>query len=115
MREDRKRTRRLDDFPQFEIREQQRQLVVEGRAVPLGARAFDVLLVLVVHLDRVVGKDELLDRVWPGVVVEENNLQVQIHALRKALGARAIVTVPGRGYRFVAPLPDRGTAALGRP
>jgi adenylate cyclase len=83
-----------------QVRPDQRQVLVSGKAVALGARAFDLLLVLIEHRDRVVGKDELLDRVWPGVEVEENNLTVQISALRKILGAGAISTVTGRGYRF---------------
>ncbi len=77
-----------------------RQLSVDAQARPLGGRAFDLLQVLVERDDRVVGKHELLDLVWPGLVVEENNLQVQVMALRKALGNQAIATVPGRGYRL---------------
>lgn len=73
---------------------------VDGEAVPLGARAFDVLLALVERRERVVSKAELLDLAWPGLVVEENNLSVQISALRKALGEQAISTVTGRSYRF---------------
>jgi DNA-binding winged helix-turn-helix (wHTH) protein len=59
-----------------------------------------VLVALVTHRDRVVPKPELLDLVWPGLVVEENNLQVQVLTLRKLLGNGAIVTVSGRGYRL---------------
>ena len=66
----------------------------------LGARAFGVLQALIEHRERTVTKDELLDLAWPGVVVEENNLQVQISTLRKILGPLAIVTIPGRGYRL---------------
>ena len=77
--------------------------MVDGQPAFLGARAFDLLLVLLEHRERVLGKDELLALVWPGVVVEENNLTVQISALRKVLGAAAITTVAGRGYRFVQP------------
>ncbi|HUQ28933.1 MAG TPA: tetratricopeptide repeat protein [Usitatibacter sp.] len=66
----------------------------------MGARAFDVLMALIDHRDRVVSKNELLDMVWPGLVVEENNLQVQVSSLRKVLGAQSVATVPGRGYRF---------------
>jgi non-specific serine/threonine protein kinase len=75
--------------------------------VALGERAFDVLLALVERAGRLVAKDELLDLVWPGLVVEENNLQVQVSTLRKILGAAAIATSAGRGYRFtLAPVPD---------
>jgi len=59
-------------------------------------------MALIERRDRVVSKDELLDLVWPNVTVEEGNLQVQIAALRRLLGANAIATVPGRGYQFVA-------------
>ena len=68
--------------------------------MPLGARAFDVLLALVERRDRVVGKAEVLDLAWPGLMVEENNLSVQISTLRKVLGSHAIATIPALGYRF---------------
>jgi predicted ATPase/DNA-binding winged helix-turn-helix (wHTH) protein len=86
----------------IEIRRAARQLLVDGRLAKVGARAFDVLLALYDRCDRPVTKNELLDVVWPGVVVEENNLQVQISTLRKLLGPNAIATVPGRGYQFTA-------------
>ena len=70
----------------------------------LGARAFDLLLTLVQHRDRMISKHELLELVWPGMIVEENNLQVHISTLRKLLGPEAITTIPGRGYRFTAAL-----------
>ena len=89
---------------------QARQLFVHGEPVKLGARAFDLLLALVECHDRVVSKQELLARVWPGLVVEENNLQVQVMALRKLLGAQTIVTVSGRGYRFALAV-DQAAAA----
>jgi TolB-like protein len=79
-------------------------LLVDGKVADLGARAFDVLVALVAHQGQVVTKAELLAVVWPGVLVEENNLQVQISALRKVLGAGAIATVPGRGYQLTIPL-----------
>ena len=68
--------------------------------VALGPRAFDLLVALVERAGQLVTKETLLDRVWPELVVEENNLQVQISALRKILGQEAIATIPGRGYRF---------------
>jgi predicted ATPase/DNA-binding winged helix-turn-helix (wHTH) protein len=93
-------------FGRCEILSEQRQLLVNGQPAVLGSRAFDLLLCLVELRDRVVGKDELMARVWPGVVVEENNLTVQISALRKVLGGDAIATVAGRGYRFTLPALD---------
>jgi len=87
-------------FGRFEVRPAERQLLVDGVAVPLGSRAFDLLIALIERRDRVVAKNELLDLVWPGMVVEENNLQVQVNTLRKLLGPQAITTVSGRGYRF---------------
>lgn len=90
-----------------EIRFAERRLVVDGTPVPLGGRAFDLLAALVERRDRLVPKDELIELVWPGLVVEENNLQVQVSALRKVLGPSAITTVPGRGYRFTLAAEDR--------
>ena len=95
----------------------ERRLLIDGRPAKLGARAFDVLLALIEHRDSPLPKRNLLDRVWPDVVVAENNLEVQVWALRKLLGAQAIVTVPGRGYRFalrVEPV-DAAPAPAARP
>ncbi|HVG03618.1 MAG TPA: winged helix-turn-helix domain-containing protein [Burkholderiaceae bacterium] len=83
---------------------EQRQLLIDGRPAKLGARAFDVLLALCERRERPVSKNELFELVWPDVVVEENNLQVHISALRKLLGPQTIATIPGRGYRFMAEL-----------
>lgn len=84
-----------------------RELLEEGTPVAIGGRAFDLLLALVEGRGRVLTKEQLLDQVWPGVVVEENNLTVQVSALRKLLGAQAVVTVAGRGYQLgLAPVPD---------
>jgi len=87
-------------FGRFEVRPEERRVLEEGEPVALGSRAFDLLMALIKHRNRVIGKDELLALVWPGLVVEENNLSVQVSALRKLFGAEAISTVPGRGYRF---------------
>src|SRR5436190_16722816 len=87
-------------FGTLEVRLAERRVLVAGAAVALGARAFDLLVALVENRDRVMTKDELLRLVWPGVVVEENNLQVQVSTLRKLLGNPSIATLPGRGYRF---------------
>lgn len=102
-------------FGRFELRAAERQLLVDGEPAPLGARAFDLLLCLVERRDRVVTKAELLDVVWPGLVVEENNLSVQVSALRKVLGPNAVSTVPGRGYRFSTALEGEDPAAAVKP
>jgi adenylate cyclase len=96
----------------FVLQPAARQLLADGSVVHLGARAFDVLLALVERSDRVVSKNELLDVGWPGLVVEENNLSVQISTLRKALGAAAIATVTGRGYRLALPVLAGGRGDL---
>jgi predicted ATPase/DNA-binding winged helix-turn-helix (wHTH) protein len=88
----------------------QRLLEMDGQPVKLGGRAFDMLLALVEQRHRVLSKHELMDLVWPRLVVEENNLQVQMVALRKLLGHPAIATVPGRGYRFTLPVQVIGDA-----
>jgi len=91
-------------FGRFRLLPQRRELRADGIAVDLGSRAFDILVVLTEARGALVTKDEILSRVWPDTVVEENNLVVQISALRKALGEDRdfIRTVSGRGYRFVA-------------
>ncbi|MEO8523841.1 MAG: winged helix-turn-helix domain-containing protein [Caldimonas sp.] len=94
-------------FGDFELRPGQRVLHARGEPVTLGGRAFDLLLALAQRRGRVVTKQELLDAVWPGLVVEEHNIATQISTLRKALGPQAIATVPGRGYRFTALVEDR--------
>ena len=96
-------------FGPFRLLAARRELSAHGVPVTLGQRAFDVLLALVRRHGELVTKDELMAEVWPGIAVEENNLQVHVSALRKVLGAagddqRYLLTVAGRGYRFVAPV-----------
>ena len=87
-------------FGAFELQPGERRLLAHGESVALGPRAFDLLVALVERAGQLVTKESLLDRVWPKLIVEENNLQVQISALRKVLGQDAITTIPGRGYQF---------------
>ena len=101
-------------FGRFELRPAQCLLLADGEPLAVGARAFDLLLVLVAERDRVVSHEELLARVWPGLVVEENNLRQHVSGLRKLLGAQALTTVPGRGYRFTLPL-DEGPGERASP
>jgi predicted ATPase/DNA-binding winged helix-turn-helix (wHTH) protein len=102
-------------FARFELKPGERQLVADGVPVKLGGRAFDMLVALLERHQRVVSKRELMDVVWPKLVVEENNLQVQVLALRKLLGPAAIATVPGRGYRLTLAVEVVGAAARASP
>src|SRR5215510_9297505 len=93
-------------FGPFSLDPGERVLSHDGTPLTLTPKVFDTLLCLVRNRGRVLTKDELLKEVWPDTFVEEVNLAVNISALRKALGenaheSRYIVTVPGRGYRFV--------------
>ena len=90
-------------FGRFEADPGKRTLLADGLPQPIGARAFDLLLALIQRSDRTVGSNELFDLVWPGLIVEESNLRQQIAALRKVVGASALMNVPGRGYRFTEP------------
>jgi TolB-like protein len=104
--------------PAFTLRPDSRDVLIDGTPVALGARAFDVLSHLHAHADRVVSKAELLEQVWGGLAVEEGNLTVQISALRKVLGAKAIATVPGVGYKLAtgtAPTVATGPALPDKP
>jgi DNA-binding winged helix-turn-helix (wHTH) protein len=95
-------------FGRFELQPDERRLLATGAPVAVGPRAFDLLVVLVERGGHLVTKDELLERVWPKVIVEENTLQAQISSLRKILGPDAIATISGRGYRFALELTYAG-------
>jgi len=92
------------EFGNFRILERQRRLLAGGVPVELGARAFDILMVLIEADGALVTKDELQRRVWGDVIVSPDNLKVQVAALRKALSEdrELILTDHGRGYRFTA-------------
>jgi DNA-binding winged helix-turn-helix (wHTH) protein/tetratricopeptide (TPR) repeat protein/TolB-like protein len=95
----------LYEFGPFRLDPGQRLLLRDDKPVPLQAKAFDILLVLVRSSEQLVSKDDLMKVVWPDTFVEESNLTQNIFVLRKALGEKAgafryIVTVPSRGYRF---------------
>ena len=89
-------------FRRYSVLPSARRVLVDGRPIEVGGRAFDVLMTLIEARGAVVSKRELITRVWPGLVVEEINLRVQISAIRRLLGKdRGILkTVPGRGYLF---------------
>ena len=94
------------EFGRFRVLLRQRQLLADGVPVELGTRAFDLLLALLEADGLLVSKEDLVSRVWPDVVVSEENLKVQVSALRRALGADrdVIRTEFGRGYRFTGVL-----------
>ncbi len=94
----------------FTINRPGRTLIRDDAPVAVSGRAVDILCVLAEANSETVSKDDLLQRVWAGQIVEENNLQVQISNLRKAMGDGWIVTVPGRGYRLVVPAPTTQSA-----
>lgn len=107
-------------FAEFEVDAVKRRLAKNGQTVSLNPKAFDLLLTLIENHGKILTKNELLDTVWENQFVEENNLTVHISALRKALGEkkndnRFLVTVPGKGYKFVAdvrlPLNEKSEAA----
>src|ERR1700757_3274105 len=100
------------EFGRFRILLRRRQLLADSVPIEIGSRAFDLLLILLKSDGALVTKEELLNRVWPDVVVSDENLKVQISALRKALGAdrNLIRTEFGRGYRFIGILRSNPTA-----
>jgi predicted ATPase/DNA-binding winged helix-turn-helix (wHTH) protein len=102
-------SRDVVSFGPFSLVAGERLLTKAGEPVDLGARALDILLILVSRANEVISKKELLELAWPNIVVEEGCLRFHIAGLRKALGdgkdgARYISTLPGRGYCFVASL-----------
>jgi predicted ATPase/DNA-binding winged helix-turn-helix (wHTH) protein len=102
-------TERAASFGPFRFLPAQQLLLEDEAPVRLGSRAHDILAVLVEHAGEVVGKSELIARVWPNTFIDENTLRVHVAGLRRALGdgqpgRRYLASVPGRGYRFVAPV-----------
>ena len=98
----------LFKFGPFQLDVAAKVLTRNGRAAPLGSRAVGALTTLVQHRNEYLPKASIIDAVWPGVVVEESNLAVQISAIRRVLaqgvGERWIETLSRRGYRFVGPV-----------
>jgi len=95
--------RTVYEFGEWEADLGRRELRVRGRFVPVGGRAFEIMEVLLQSAGELVSKDDLMHRVWPGAIVDENTIQVHISAIRKALGADRgmLKTASGRGYRLL--------------
>jgi DNA-binding winged helix-turn-helix (wHTH) protein len=105
------------EFGPFRLDQAERMLSGAGQVVALSPKALDLLIALVTKAGRVVDKEELMREVWPDTFVEENNLTVNISALRRAPGSASsdqdyIQTVPRRGYRFVASVRQAAESAL---
>jgi TolB-like protein len=98
------------EFGNYRLKRAERLLIGPAGPVELSARSFDILDTLLRKPDEVVAKGELFDTVWPGLVVEENTLQVHISALRRALPQGMIMTVHGRGYKYAGPRPFMAAA-----
>src|SRR6266852_2302102 len=111
-------------FGPFELNVAERSLRKANQVIPLGGRAYDILIALLENAGEVVPKSELIAKAWPDVTVDEGGLRVHLSALRKALGDgqfgnKYIAGIQGHGYSFIAPvarLPadhDRGNASAG--
>src|SRR5215472_18923271 len=105
------------EFGRYTVKPHRRELLADGQPIKLGGRAFDLLMALIEASGAVVGKDVLLDRVWPNRIVEENRLQNQVSALRRAFGADhgLIRTIAGRGYQFTGDIRARPARSAARP
>jgi TolB-like protein/DNA-binding winged helix-turn-helix (wHTH) protein/Tfp pilus assembly protein PilF len=109
---------RIYEFGGFQLDPAKRLLRrVDGSSIPLTPRVFDTLLYMVEHHDNLLDKERIMEAVWPDSIVEENNLAQAISKLRQVFGETPgshsyIVTVPGRGYRFVAEVNERPTTAV---
>src|SRR6476660_7539240 len=110
----------LYEFGAFQLDAAKRMLRrLDGTAVPLTSRVFETLLFMVEHHDAVLDKERIMEAVWPDSIVEENNLAQAISKLRQVFGETPsshsyIVTVPGRGYRFVAEVNKRNGNIVSR-
>jgi predicted ATPase/DNA-binding winged helix-turn-helix (wHTH) protein len=100
-------------FGRYELLPHRRELLADGQPIKLGGRTYDVLIVLIEAHGALVSKEALMARVWPGRVVEENAIQAQISALRRAFGAERdlIRTVAGRGYQFAGEIHRQSTSS----
>jgi TolB-like protein len=99
------------EFGKYRLKRNERLLLGPKGPVELSARSFDILAMLLEKPDDVIGKSELFNAAWPGLVVGENTLQVHVSALRKALEPGMITTVHGRGYKYAGPRPVEASLA----
>ena len=105
-------------FHPFELNVAERCLKKADQVIPLGGRAFDILIALLENPGETVSKAGLIAKVWPDVTVEEGGLRVHLSALRKALGDgqfgdKYIANIQGHGYRFIAPVTQVSAERVG--
>jgi DNA-binding winged helix-turn-helix (wHTH) protein len=108
------------EFGPFRVDLRRRVLERDGAPIALSGKAFEILVALLEQRGEILDKDTLMKAVWPDTIVEENNLTVNISWLRKALGetpqaAQYILTIPGRGYRFIGEITNAESPAARRP
>jgi DNA-binding winged helix-turn-helix (wHTH) protein len=109
------KAKHIYEFGSFRLDSEEKVLMRDGQAVPIPPKDLETLLVLVERSGHIVEKDELMEKVWPGVFIEEGNLSRRIFNLRQVLGEgpggrQFIETVPKRGYRFVGSVREQGGA-----
>src|SRR5690349_3275985 len=104
------------EFGRFTVLSHRRELLCDRQPVALGIRAFDLLVALIEAQGEVLSNEDLINRVWPGTTVDDNALQIQISALRKALSADhgLVRTIAGRGYQFTGTLRAPGSNTMVR-
>ena len=110
------KAKHIYEFGAYRLDSEEKVLVCQGQAVPIPPKDIETLIVLVERAGHIVGKEELLEKVWPGVFIEENNLARRIFNLRQVLGEgpdgrKYIETVPKRGYRFIGSVRDHSEGA----
>lgn len=110
------KTGHIYEFGPYRLDTEEKALIRDGQAVPIPPKDLDTLLVLIERAGHIVGKEELLEKVWPGVFIEENNLARRVFNLRQVLGEgpdghQYIETVPKRGYRFIGTVREQGEVA----
>ena len=102
---------------QWQVHLGRRELLAGGVAVPIGARAFEIIELLVRSANKLVSKSDIMNRIWPGAIVGENTLQVHISAIRRAFGPdrTMLKTASGRGYRLIGNWTSRQQGSAAQP
>src|ERR1051325_6041762 len=113
-------TKVIYEFGPFHVDLERYRLLRDDKSIPISPKVFETLVFLIQHRGEAVKKDDLMSKIWPDTYVEESNLAQNIFLLRKSLGEhktehRYIITIPGVGYRFVAPVVESFASPLQKP